>query len=191
MAWWQRSLRELVGGRRVILAGGPPRPWTPLVAVVRADSAPSDVLVVGTERVGAGPQPDAAVVVDDAATRPTGPMALLRAGPRQALADPPPTIVAAVEAFDPDRSGVVFGLFLGESPTFVGRRVVAHRRPAWLALEDKTAVDALLERAGVAPGAVGRRAGRAGRRRVATRSTQAPGRCGQPTPATATTAAVR
>ena len=77
-----------------------------------------------------------------------GTMAWLRAG-LAALADPPPTIVAAVEAFDPDRRAVVFGVFLVETPTLVGRPIVAHRRPEWVALEDKTAVDDLLDRAGV------------------------------------------
>ena len=44
----------------------------------------------------------------------------------------------------------MFGSFLTESPTLVGRPFVAHRRPEWVALEDKTTVDALLDRAGVA-----------------------------------------
>ena len=44
----------------------------------------------------------------------------------------------------------MFGTFLTESPTLVGRPLVAHRRPEWVALEDKTTVDALLDRAGVA-----------------------------------------
>ncbi len=47
-------------------------------------------------------------------------------------------------------TAVVFGTFLTESPTLVGRPLVAHRRPEWVALEDKTTVDALLDRAGVA-----------------------------------------
>ena len=55
----------------------------------------------------------------------------------------------AVDTFDPDRGAVVFGVFLGESPTFAGRPVVAHRRPAWLALEDKLRLADVLDRAGV------------------------------------------
>jgi hypothetical protein len=65
------------------------------------------------------------------------------------LADPPAPIVDAVEDFDPDHAAIVFGTFLTESPTLVGRELIAHRRPAWVALEDKTKVDALLDRAGV------------------------------------------
>ncbi|HEX6657581.1 MAG TPA: hypothetical protein VF065_05835, partial [Ilumatobacter sp.] len=65
------------------------------------------------------------------------------------LGAPPLAIVQAVEAFDPDRTAVLFGTFLTETPTLVGRPLVAHRRPDWVALEDKTIVDALLDRAGV------------------------------------------
>jgi hypothetical protein len=75
-------------------------------------------------------------------------MAAVRASVR-ALAEPPPHVVEAVDAFDPDREAIVFASFLNESPTLVGRPVVAHRRPEWVALEDKTAVDTLLDRAGV------------------------------------------
>ena len=67
-----------------------------------------------------------------------------------ALADPPAELRAGLDAFDPDREAVVLATFLNESPSLDGRPIVAHRRPAWVALEDKTTVDDLLDRAGVA-----------------------------------------
>ncbi len=147
MDWWRDPLGALVGGRKVILAGGPAAVWTPIVGTLR-DLGAAEVLVVGTDGLGAGPQPDAQIVAveipDD-----VGPMERLRTAIAR-VADPPPTIVEAVEAFDPQRDAVVFGTFLTESPTLVGRPLVAHRRPEWVALEDKTTVDALLDRAGVA-----------------------------------------
>ncbi len=91
MDWWQGPLRELVGGRRVILAGGVAAGWTPLVGPLREAGA-GEVLVVALERRGAGPQPDCAVVVDEVIDAPGGPNTLLRAGLRK-LADPPAAVV--------------------------------------------------------------------------------------------------
>ena len=103
---------------------------------------------MATEGTGAGPQPDAIVEVVDAPSDATDAMVRLHAA-IDLLAAPPPAIVDAVEAFDTDRTAVVFGTFLTETPGLVGRPLVAHRRPEWVALEDKTIVDALLDRAGV------------------------------------------
>ena len=88
----------------------------------------------------------------------------------------------------PTATAVVFGTFLTESPTLVGRPLVAHRRPEWVALEDKTTVDALLDRAGVAraPSVVVAVAEAAGD--VAAARPRAGHACGRPTPATASTA---
>lgn len=147
MDWWRAPLRELIAGRRVILAGGVAAGWTPTVPTLRELGA-ADVLVVALEKAGAGPQPDALVVVDEVADDPHDPMGALRAGLRKLL-DPPARVVAAVEAFDPGHDAVVFGHFLGEASAFVGRPVVAHRRPSWVALEDKTRLADVLARAGV------------------------------------------
>jgi hypothetical protein len=147
MDWWRDPLGELVRGRRVILAGGPAATWTTFVAPLRELGA-GGILVVATDGLGAGPQPDAEVVAVDIPGDPT-PMERIRRT-LATLADPPTSIVTAVEGFDPDHTAVVFGTFLTESATLVGRELVAHRRPEWVALEDKTTVDALLDRAGVA-----------------------------------------
>ena len=144
--WWRDPLGELVRARRVIVAGGPAAVWTPFIAPLR-DLGASDILVVATDGLGAGPQPDATIAAVDIPDDAT-PMVRLRTA-IAGIADPPAPIVAAVEDFDPDHTAVVFGTFLTESPTLVGRNLVAHRRPEWVALEDKTEVDALLDRAGV------------------------------------------
>jgi hypothetical protein len=147
MEWWRDPLRDLVAGRRVILAGGVAAAWTPLVASLRELRA-TDILVAALDKAGAGAQPDCTVVVDESPDDPDDPMASLRTGVRK-IADPPARVIDAVEAFDPEREAVVFAIFLGESPTFVGRDVVAHRRPEWVALEDKTRLADVLDRAGV------------------------------------------
>jgi hypothetical protein len=148
MEWWRPPLAELVAGRRVILVGGPAVMWTDPCTLLRELGATA-LLVVGTEGIGVGPPPeDAAVVVVEREDHGDDMMAALHASIR-VVDDPPPHVVEAVEAFDPDRSAVVIGSFLTESPTLVGRPLVAHRRPAWVALEDKTRLAELLDRAGV------------------------------------------
>ena len=141
---------------------------------------------------GVGPQPEATTVVVEPLDQRRRHDGRRSAPPCGAIADPPPHVVAAVEAFDPDRTAVAFASFLNESPALAGRPFVAHRRPEWVALEDKTVVDALLDRAGVDAGRVGRScpsATAAG----AWRSLDVGARhgVGRPTPATATTAGPR
>jgi hypothetical protein len=152
-SWWRAPLRQLVDGGLVIVVGGPAVFWTRIVPVLRELGA-ADVLVVGTEGMGVGPPPDASSVIVE---RPPGHdfMTSVRHAVA-AIGDPPPHVLDAVESFDPECRAVVFGSFLAESPALAGRPLVAHRRPEWVALEDKTRVDALLDRAGVdrAPAAV-------------------------------------
>ena len=154
MDWWRRPLGALVSGQRVIVAGGPAAAWTSLVAALR-DLGATDVLVVATQGLGAGPQPEAIIEVVDVPGDDADEMVRIRAA-LDVLAALPTAAVEAIEAFDPDRTAVVFGVFLTETPELVGRPLVAHRRPEWVALEDKTIVDELLDRAGVtrAPSAV-------------------------------------
>jgi hypothetical protein len=147
MDWWREPLRELVEGRKVIVAGGPTAMWTSDVATLRELGA-AEVFVVATQGTGVGPQPPdtPSVVVERIESDDT--MAQVRASVH-ALADPPGHVIAAVEDFDPDRSAVVFGVFLTETPTLCGRPLVAHRRPEWVAMEDKTRLHEVLDRAGV------------------------------------------
>ena len=146
MDWWRDPLRELVDGRKVIVAGGPAAGWTSDVATLRELGA-TEVFVVATEGTGVGPQPpDTPSVVVERVEGDT--MTQVRAS-LHALVGPPPHVIAAVEAFDPDHSAVVFGIFLTETPTLCGRPLVAHRRPEWVALEDKTRLHEVLDRAGV------------------------------------------
>jgi hypothetical protein len=147
MDWWRDPLRKLVQGRKVIVAGGPSAMWTSDVATLRELGA-AEVFVVATQGTGVGPQPQdtPSVVVERVESDDT--MSQIRASV-DALADPPPHVVAAVEDFDPDRVAVVFGNFLTETPTLCGRPLVAHRRREWVALEDKTRLHEVLDQAGV------------------------------------------
>ena len=149
-------LRPLVAGRRVVLAGGVVAAFTSVAELIRRLGAEA-VLVVGTEGVGSGPPP-APEVASWIAAQPAAAeslLAVLRAGNR-VLADPPPEMRHALEAFDPAGTALVIGTFLNESTHFLGRPFLAHRRPEWIALDDKTTVDGLWDAVGVtrAPAAV-------------------------------------
>jgi hypothetical protein len=149
-------LRPLVAGRRVILAGGVVAASTPVAELVHRLGAEA-ILIVGTEGVGSGPLPAPEVASWVAAELPpvSSIVAMIHAG-NQLLADPTPELRQAIETFDPAGTALTIGTFLNESPDLLGRPFLAHRRRAWVALDDKTSVDALWDEVGVvrAPSAV-------------------------------------
>jgi hypothetical protein len=138
---YQDLLRPVFAGRRVILAGGVAVGWTSTVPLVRSLGA-TDVLVIGTQGLGAGPLPDPAEAMVVALRGPEtdSTMARIRTGLAR-LHAPPAEVVNAVRRFDPRREALVLGDFLGTAPRLDGRPFLAYRRPEWVALEDKTRVD--------------------------------------------------
>jgi len=144
--WWIPPLRSVFGGRRVVLAGAKAAVWTEHLPVLRRAGV-GELLVVANGW-GAGELPDVRTVVVEA---PPGLsiMEQIRAD-ETFLADPPPEVVTAIAAFDPDGVALGLGTFLNTLPTFVGRPFVSYRRPEWVALEDKVVVDAFWDRAGIA-----------------------------------------
>jgi hypothetical protein len=144
--WWSIPLRSVFGGRRLVLAGANAVAWTEHLPVLRA-SGVTDMLVVAAGW-GAGERPGVDTVVVEA---PPGlsMMDQLRHGERF-VADPPAEVLAALDRFDPRGEALALGSFLNTSPQLAGRAFVAHRRPMWVALEDKVVVDAFWDRAGVA-----------------------------------------
>ena len=136
----------MVGGRLVVVAGASVAAWSDHVSVLRAAGA--DNILIVANAWGAGPVPDATTVVVEA---PNGlsTMEQIRSDNRF-LADPPIEVVDALDEFDPGREALVLGSFLNTSPHLAGRRFVSHRRPEWVALEDKVVVDAFWDRAGIA-----------------------------------------
>jgi hypothetical protein len=145
-AEYRDLLRPLFEGRRVILAGGVAVSWTATVRQVR-DLGATDVLVIGTEGMGAGPLPDPAeaTVVALPAPATTSVMEAIHSG-LQRMRSPTIEVLDAVRSFDPRREALVLGHFLGAAPELDDRPVLAYRRPEWVALEDKTRVDELWDR---------------------------------------------
>jgi hypothetical protein len=139
--------RELVDGRSVVIAGGNLAGSTRKVHGLRELGA-AHCLVVAAG-VGTGPLPDPAdaesIVVELAAPDMMSEMRAVEA----LLADPPPGILAALERFDPGHDALVLLASVGTSCA-IGTRAAYGARPAsWSALEDKTVVDELFDRAGV------------------------------------------
>jgi hypothetical protein len=145
--FWVEQLARFVGGRRVILTTQVAAASTTMVDTLRGLGA-ADVFVLDTHGTGTGPTPACAgySLALDGAGRSLDESIHQTQG---ALADLPDDAVAALAAFDPHHDALVVGDFLTESPTLAGRPFLAHRRPEWLALDDKTTVDAFWDRAGV------------------------------------------
>ena len=141
-------LRPLVEDLPVIVAGGPLAGMQPRVAAVRALGSRRPLCVAFG--LGTGPVP-----TEDEADRfvvPQEEQPLLDSiyEEMRLLANPPPDLRAALDAYDPDHRAVVLaGPFL-TARSVAGRRVLDGRLPAWEALEDKTDSDVLWDGAGIA-----------------------------------------
>ncbi|MEE8330769.1 MAG: hypothetical protein V3R84_03275 [Acidimicrobiia bacterium] len=74
----------------------------------------------------------------------------------RALVDLPADVVAAVDAFDPDRSARVLRTVVAVDHAVAGRECYGTRPAAWAELEDKLSADQIWDRAGVvrAPSAI-------------------------------------
>ena len=159
--WWLPALREVVDGRRVVLAGDVPAVWTEHVGLLQAAGA-TDMMVVATMGQGAGAVPDLPTVVVEP---PEGLTFLQRLHfGTVVLEHPPPHVLDALDQFDPSGEALVVGTFLNPASEIGGRPFLAHRRPEWVALEDKVVVDDFWDRAGIvrAPSVVVDRADAAG-----------------------------
>ena len=145
-------LAELYAGRPVLLGPGILAGFTP--TAIRLHELGCRVLVVSTGR-GAGPVPDPRTceVVETTALstgRATESVTEeLRAHDRLAH-DLPAEVVAAVEAFDPERTGIwVTSPFVTTDQPILGRPVTGGRPAAFLALEDKLLAEEVWATTGV------------------------------------------
>jgi hypothetical protein len=142
-------LGGLYAGRPVVLGPGVLAGFTPSVAWLR--DLGCRCLVLSTSR-GAGPVPSAEdCEVVPLPQPPTASMTEeLRRHDRLAH-DLPADVVAAVEAFDPERAGIFLASpFVTTDEPILGRPVTGGRPAAFLALEDKLLADAVWAAADVA-----------------------------------------
>jgi RimJ/RimL family protein N-acetyltransferase len=141
------AVRDWIGGRPVVLAGMPVAATPRWIHQLRTLGA-GRVLVVGTT-LGTGdlPDPEDAEWID-LDIQASDPVDEFRRFERLAV-DPPVGLTEVLDRFDPQGDALVLAAPFQAVTTLCGRAVVGGRRPEWVALEDKTANDALFDRAGV------------------------------------------
>jgi hypothetical protein len=147
---WLEILKPIFQGKRVVVVSQTAASSTEKVRQVMACGA-AETLVVSTSGAGLGESPTSlgARVIELNTPDDGSRMGPMRAA-QQSIADLPRWAAHEVDAFDPDQTAVVLGDFLNENATLADRRFLFHRRPEWLALDDKTTIDALWDRAGIA-----------------------------------------
>lgn len=139
---------ELVRGRKVVVWGGPLAGVTDLIdQLVRSGSQPPLVLA---DTEGVGPVPPSGscrVVMLDLPHVSTASEEVQRWA--SLVERPPPGVVDAVTAYDPDHEAACLIGQFATARTFVGRLVLDGRLASWEALEDKTLSDELCDAADV------------------------------------------
>lgn len=146
-AEWRRHLGAVFRDRKVITGPAPLAAFPSSLSLLR-ECAAQRPLVIATGR-GAGPVPnddEAEIVLLDQLRFPSMTEELRRSD--RLARDLPPEALAAVAAYDPDRSAVwLHGPFVRNDP-IDGRAVYGGRPDAWLALEDKLLAEDLWSAAG-------------------------------------------
>ncbi len=144
--YYTALLRPVFEGRRFILAGGPASSLARKARALAALGAARPFLLAFGEGMGEVPGPETGELhVFDIRARDVVDQ-LLRE--EATLRELPSNVTAMIDRWDPDHSARVL-CSPGDVPSVAGRESYAGRRPDWIALEDKTTVDALWDAAGV------------------------------------------
>lgn len=147
-AYYKALLRPVFEGRRFVLPGNIAVGLGNVALELRGLGAARPFVVAGSR--GTGPLPpreDAELRVLD--VRGVDPLDHNR-NVQQALADLPPKVQDAVDAWDPDGTARTLHTDpLAEPRPVAGRRAYAARPAAWTALEDKVVIDAFWDAVGV------------------------------------------
>ncbi|TNE88801.1 MAG: hypothetical protein EP330_13500 [Deltaproteobacteria bacterium] len=143
---WASLLRDQVAGERWLVAMDVAVPAARLAKALLELGAES-VFALGASR-GTGDLAEVPTRWLD--VRGEGMMGGIRASEQALIGPLPPEVRAAIDAWDPEhRARVVRPLFSGPEPV-ADRPVWGARQTAWMALEDKTVVDAVWDAIGVA-----------------------------------------
>ncbi|NIA25160.1 MAG: hypothetical protein GWP04_06275 [Gammaproteobacteria bacterium] len=145
--YYRDLIRPLVEGRKFILAGAVLAGYPTLVKQLRSLGAARPFIVAsgrGTGEVPSGEDAEWAIldltasdVIENIRVTAT------------ALADLPPDVEVAIDAWDPEGSAVMLGQPFYMGAHISGRPVWGRRRPEWEALEDKVRADAVWDAAGI------------------------------------------
>jgi hypothetical protein len=140
-------LAHVYGGKRWLLGVEVAQAATPTCRRLRGWGCPPPFVVAG--RSGSGPVPGADEALLTLLGRPPLPMMEAIHDAEEALRALPPEVQAAIDAWDPDRSAGALGAFFSDGRPIGGRPFFGARPAAWRRLEDKVAIDAVWDAAGV------------------------------------------
>lgn len=144
--YYEALLRPVFEGRKFIHAGGPAAGLGREARALAALGAARPFLLAYGEGTGEIPRPEEARLhVVDIQGRD---MVDQHQRALAALEHLPGNVRAMIDRWDPDRSARVL-CWPSDIPGIAGRKIYAPRKPAWMALEDKTAIDAFWDVAGV------------------------------------------
>lgn len=147
--FWLDAMRPVFEGKKVILAGEVIAGLIPRARTARELGAES-TFMLATGGLGTGDVPTAEdgpyFVLDTPHSDDI--VEAIRVG-QKLLADLPSPAKAALNGYDPAGEALVVGTFLNEQPSIAGRQSLAYRKPEWLALDDKTTIDAVWDKIGV------------------------------------------
>lgn len=146
-AWLHRNLEAALAGRLVVLCGDVLAQLDDIENVLLDHGVPRVLLIAGSHGTGhiAAATARDAVILN---TTGDGVMGGIRAF-GAALDHLDNEVRARIDAFDPDHEAVAILPLFGDQQEVAGRPVFGRREPAWVALEDKTTVDALWDACGV------------------------------------------
>jgi len=143
--YYEDLLRQVVTGRGWLLAHDVLVPAARQAATL-LDLGAASVFALGGSR-GTGPIAEGIPTLDLGLV--AGSMMEGIRASEALLDDLPPEIVARIDAWDPDREARAIRPLFSHGRPVAGRTTWGGRRPSWVALEDKTVIDALWDAAGV------------------------------------------
>lgn len=145
---YERELRSVFAGRKLILIGGPVAGLVPLARELVALGAERP-FILGSD-IGTGELPDEGEAEWCSLEVRAGSVLESIRHYEATLLKLPDDVRARIDAYDPDRSAMALGfIVLGELPMVAGRPHFGARPRSWIALEDKLAIDDFWDAVGV------------------------------------------
>jgi hypothetical protein len=146
-AHWEQMTAARIRPYKWILCADAAAAFTPYLSMFGEMGAPRPLLLAGSPGTGDQPDPDLAEVVI-LGTEGDTMLGGIRAY-HDALRDLPDWALERIEEWDPEGEARILASFLDTDFEIGGRRTWGARPIEWLALEDKTVIDAVWDAAGV------------------------------------------
>ncbi|MEZ4315875.1 MAG: hypothetical protein R3F61_00150 [Myxococcota bacterium] len=145
---WRDILRSEVEGRRFLIALDILVGATGIAEFLDQLGAGGLFAIGARHGTGTVPPPELCQAIDLALPTAADMMSGIRSG-EAALHALPPDVQQAVDTWDPEHTARVVATIFSDGADIAGRRQLGGRLPEWLALEDKTVIDAVWDDAGV------------------------------------------